>query len=195
MSIKYRQGTKADCHRIAELDYIASDGAVEYLFHDLIPGQSPLKLLCDGLEKDVYPYTFRSSIVAELGQNVIGVALSYPAHFHCITDDLRSFLPADRLERFHDFYSSRVAESYFLDAICVDESHRGFGIGSSLLKHTKEKASSEGYSKLSLIVFADNTRAVNFYEKQGFNVVKNIKLECHKLLSYDGGCLLMSVEI
>jgi hypothetical protein len=38
--IHYRQGRKEDSHRIAELDYIASGGAIEFLFHDLVPGIS-----------------------------------------------------------------------------------------------------------------------------------------------------------
>jgi len=113
MNVSYRQGNKGDCHRIAELDYIASDGAVEYLFHDLVPDKSALQLLSDGLEQDVYPHTFRSCIVAEFDQKIIGMALSYPAHFHCITDELTNFLPANRLEKFHEFYSARVEGSYF----------------------------------------------------------------------------------
>lgn len=195
MNVNYRQGNRDDCRRIAELDYVASGGAVEYLFHDLVPGTSALQLLSDGLEQDVYPHTFHSCIVAELGQEIIGMALSYPARFHCITEELINFLPADRLERFHDFYSSRVEGSYFLDAMCVDEAYRGRGIGKSLVEHTKSKAVSEGYDELSLIVFADNSRAIKLYAKLGFKIVKNIKLESHELLPHNGGCLLMKVEI
>ncbi|WP_444927262.1 GNAT family N-acetyltransferase [Microbulbifer sp. TRSA002] len=195
MNVSYKQGTKVDCQRIAELDYLASDGAVEYLFRDLIPSCSALQLLCDGLEQDVYPHTFRSAIVAELDQKVIGMALSYPAHYHCITDELTNFLPADRIERFREFYTSRVEGSYFLDAMCVEESYRGLGIGKSLINHTKEKASNDGYNELSLIVFADNIRAIGLYKNQGFSVVKYIKLEPHELIPHEGGCLLMKAEI
>ena len=195
MNVNYRQGAKGDCLRIAELDYMASGGAVEYLFHDLIPDMSALQLLASGLEQDVYPHTFRSCIVAECDQKIIGMALSYPAHFHCITDELTNFLPADRLERFHDFYSSRVEGSYFLDAMCVDEVYRGLGVGTALLEHTKSRACSEGYGELSLIVFADNSRAIKLYEKQGFKRVKNIRLDPHELLPHNGGCLLMKLEM
>ncbi|WP_233152880.1 GNAT family N-acetyltransferase [Motiliproteus sp. MSK22-1] len=193
--MNYRQGNKGDCCRIAELDHIASGGAVEYLFHDLIPNKSALELLSDGLEQDVYSHTFRSCIVAEFDQNIIGMALSYPAHLHCITDELTNFLPVDRLEKFHEFYSARVEGSYFLDAMCIDKAYRGLGVGKSLLEHTKSKAISEGYNELSLIVFSDNSRAIKFYKRQGFRSLRNIKLEPHKLLPHNGGCLLMKVEI
>lgn len=106
MNLNYRQGKKDDGQNIAELDYIASDGAVEYLFHDLVSGLSAIQLLSNGLEQDEYPHTFRSCIVAESDQKIVGMALSYPAEFHCITDELVNVLPADRIERFREFYSA-----------------------------------------------------------------------------------------
>lgn len=195
MDVNYRQGTINDSHRIAELDYVASDGAVEYLFHDLVPNTSALQLLAQGLAQDIYPHTFRSCIIAEANQQIIGMALSYPASFHCITDELKNFLPPDRLEKFHDFYSSRVEGSYFLDAMCVEETYRGFGIGKSLLDRTKSKARTEGYTELSLIVFADNNQAIRLYEDQGFKVVKHIALTPHSLVPHEDGCLLMNANL
>jgi len=195
MNVSYREGKKGDCYRIAELDYIASDGAVEYLFHDLIPGLSALQLLSNGLEQDEYPHTFRSCIVAESRQEIVGMALSYPAEYHRITDELVNFLPADRLERFCEFYSSRVEGSYFLDAMSVEEKYRGLGIGKALLEKTKAKASIEGYVELSLIVFADNTRAITLYEHSGFRRVKNVELEPHHLIPHEGGCILMNCPL
>ncbi|MCG8381151.1 MAG: GNAT family N-acetyltransferase [Gammaproteobacteria bacterium] len=195
MNINYRQGEKDDSQRIAELDYIASGGAVEYLFHDLVPGLSAVQLLSNGLEQDEYPHTYRSCIVAESDQKIVGMALSYPAEFHGITDELESFLPADRLERFREFYSSRGEGSYYLDAMCVDEMCKGKGIGKALLEQTKIKASSEDYRELSLIVFADNTRAISLYEHNGFEGVKNIELEQHKLIPHEGGCILMKCAL
>ena len=195
MAITYRQGKKEDSQRIAELDYIASDGAVEYLFHDLVPGRSAMQLLSDGLQQDIFPHTFRSSIVAISDQKIVGMALSYPAQFHCITNELENFLPEDRLERFRDFYSSRVEGSYFLDAMSVDEDYRGKGIGKTLLDQTKDKARTEGFTELSLIVFADNTTAINLYEQSGFKRVKSIKLEAHELIPHEGGCILMVCDL
>ena len=43
MNITYRTGKKQDCPKMAEFVYIASDGVVEYLFHDLIEGVSPIQ--------------------------------------------------------------------------------------------------------------------------------------------------------
>lgn len=195
MNLNYRPGKREDCQRIAELDYIASDGVVEYLFHDLVPGVSSLQLLSSGLEQDEYPHTFRSSIVVESDHEIVGMALSYPAEYHCITEELVNFVPADRLERFREFYSSRVEGSYFLDAMSVEEKYRSLGIGKALLEKTKVKASSEGYAELSLIVFADNSRAINLYEHSGFKRVKDIELRPHHLIPHEGGCILMNCAL
>ncbi|MCG8376501.1 MAG: GNAT family N-acetyltransferase, partial [Chlorobiales bacterium] len=168
LNVTYRQGKKSDCREIAELDYIASDGAVEYLFHDLVPNMTAVDVVSAGLEKDVYPHTYRSTYVAENDNQVIGMALSYPAKYHCISEELENFLPEDRLDHFRDFYSSRVEGSYLLDAICVYEKYRGEGVGKSLLEHTKNKALDEGYDELSLIMFSDNKNAIKFYRDNNF---------------------------
>ena len=131
MGIKYRDGERKDSNKLAELIKIASDGVVEYLFHNLIPGMTPIQFLAHHLENDNYPYSYRNAIVAAEETDVIGMALSYPSSYHKITDEMRSFFPADRLEHFSHFYSSRIENSWFLDALCVIESHRGRGIGAT----------------------------------------------------------------
>lgn len=191
MNVTYRRGTKDDCQKIAELDYIASEGAIEYLFHDLVPNMSAIQVVNNGLAQDVYPHSFRSAIVAEIEKQVVGMTLSYPAKLHRITEELKAFLPKERLEHFEDFYSSRVDGSYLLDALCVFEKHRKKGIGKSLLIKTMNKARDEGYNELSLIVFSDNQNAINFYKTNAFETVKSIKLLPHQLLPHEGGCMLM----
>ena len=195
MDVTYRQGRKDDCQEIAKLDYIASEGAIEYLFHDLVPNMTATEILSNGLAQDVYPHTFKSTIVAEHEDQIIGMALSYPAKFHCITEELTDFLPEDRLNHFRDFYSSRVEGSYLLDAICVYDTYKKKGIGKALLEHTKKKALGEGYSELSLIVFSDNKNAIRFYKDNKFEHVKTIDLKPHQLIPHDGGCLLMKCAL
>lgn len=195
MNVIFRKGQKEDCQKIAELSCLASEGALEYLFRDLVPNMTATQVMLNGLKQDVYPHTFRSAIVAEYENKVIGMAISYPAEFHRITNELREFLPESRLERFTDFYTSRVEGSYFLDAIGVYPEHRGCGIGKGLLEATKKKAVVEGYNELSLIVFADNEAAIRFYKNNDFHYVKSIKLSRHKLIPHDGGCVLLKCKI
>lgn len=190
--ILFRKGRVEDCYRIAELDDMASGGAIDYLFHDLIPGLTPVQVVAKNFERDDYPYTYRSAIVAQHRDAVVGFALSYPAEFHAISKEMVRFFPRNRLAHFRDFYSTRVEESFYLDGLGVDPNYQRLGIGSRLIELTKKKARQEGYNALSLIVFADNTEAIELYERCGFQTVKPIELNPHERIPHQGGCLLMN---
>ncbi len=100
MKVIYREGKKEDSLRIAELDNIASDGAIDFLFHDLIPDMTPVQIVASNLEKGSYPYSFRSVIVAELDERIIGMSLSFPGKYHRITEEMKNFFPRDRINHF-----------------------------------------------------------------------------------------------
>ncbi|MDJ0747685.1 MAG: GNAT family N-acetyltransferase [Xenococcaceae cyanobacterium MO_167.B27] len=195
MEIKYRLGKKEDSKQIAEMIDIASDGIVSYLFQDLVSGMSPVEVLAHNLENDNYPHTYSSTLVACDGDEKVGMALSYPSSEHKITDETRSFFPADRLEHLSGFYSSRIENSWFLDTLCVIESHRRRGIGEKLISLTKENALENGYNTLSLIVFADNALAISVYQHTGFEVIQKVELRGNKFIKHQDGCLLMKCEI
>jgi len=195
MKVNYREAKKEDSYRIAELDNIASDGAIEYLFHDLIPNVSPVQIVASNLENDLYPYSYRSTIVAECDNKIVGISLSFPTKHHKITDEMQKFFPAERIEHFKNFFSTRIEGSYFLDALCVDEKYRNKGVGSELIDLTKTKAQKEGYNVLSLIVFVDNINAQRMYQRNGFEIIKNIELKPHKIIPHEGGCVLMKANI
>ncbi len=195
MEIVYREGRRKDSLRLAELDDMASQGAVDYLFRDLVPGLAPVQVVAHGLEGDDFPHSYQSAIAAEYNQEVVGMALSYPSHFHGITEEMRDFFPAERLEHFKHFFSARVENSLFLDALGILAEFRGKGIGSALISLTKKKAVKAGYDFLSLMVFADNWDARRLYERCGFVVVETVELPPHELMPHEGGCLLMSSDI
>jgi len=195
MEIKCRPGEKKDCTKLAELINIASDGVVEYLFHGLVPGMTPVQTVAHNLENDNYPHSYKSTIVATAKNDIIGMGLSYPSSYHKITDEMRGFFPAERLEHFSDFYSSRVENTWFLDALCVIESHQRRGIGEKLISLTKEKAVENGFNALSLIVFADNALAIPVYKRTGFEVIHKVDLRGNEFIKHEDGCLLMQCKI
>lgn len=195
MAIIYRPGIKDDSGEIAKLINIASGGVVEYLFHDLVSGMSAVQVLAHNLENDNYPHSHRSAILAVDGNAVIGMALSYPSAYHKITEEMRGFFPGERIAHLEDFFSARVENTWYLDALCVDEGYRKRGIGEKLISLTKEKAIENGCLALSLIVFADNKLAIPVYERTGFEVVQKVDLRPNEFIRHDGGCLLMSCEI
>ena len=191
MSITYRTGTKEDCPRLAEFVYIASDGVVEFLFHDLIEGVSPIQMVAHNFEKDSEYYTYKNTIVAEADTGVVGACFYYPAHYHVISDEMKAFFPADRIEHLKHILSGRVDDSLYIDTLCVDENFRGSGIGRELISLTKKKAAEQGFNALSLIALADNTNAHRLYFRCGFEIVSEVPMEPHELIPHEGVALLM----
>jgi len=195
MAIKYRQGKKKDCPKLAALINIASGGVVEYLFHDLVPGMTPVEVIARSHEKDRYPHTYKSAVVGTDKNEVVGMSLSYPSSYHKISDEMSNFFPAERLAHFIEYYSSRVENTWFIDSLGVFESHRRRGIGENLISRTKEKAIENGYNALSLMVFADNDLAIPLYESSGFEIAKKVELRGNEFIRHEGGCFLMKCEI
>jgi ribosomal protein S18 acetylase RimI-like enzyme len=193
--IKYRPAEKEDSPKLAELINLASDGVVEYLFFDLVPGLTPVQVVADNLENDNYPHSYKNAIVARDHNDVVAMSLSFPSSCHRITDEMRRFFPEDRLAHFSHFYASRIENSWYLDALCVLESHRRRGIGEKLIAVTKEKALENGFKEMSLIVFADNTLAIPLYERTGFKVVQKVDLQSNRYIKHAGGCLLMTCKV
>lgn len=195
MEISYRNGRNEDCAILAKFVNMASEGVIEYLFHDLIPDMTPVQMVTHNLSAENSYYSYKNAIVAEFNQSLIGASLSYPSRFHQITEEMKSFLPENRLEHFKYFFSSRVEDSLFLNALCVDERFRGKGIGTQLIALTKKKAKEEGFKALSLMVLADNTDAQRLYARCGFKTVAAVELKSHDLIPHEGGCLLLKCEI
>lgn len=67
----------------------------------------------------------------------------------------------------------RFRKQLSIDAMCVDNKHRGQGIGSSLLEFIEKYAKEENCTDIYLTVNEENTNAIKTYEKFGMKV-KNI---------------------
>ena len=61
------------------------------------------------------------------------------------------------------------APSSHLEAIAVSDSAQGKGVGLALLDAAEENARSHGAESMTLHVFASNTRARDFYERNKYS--------------------------
>jgi ribosomal protein S18 acetylase RimI-like enzyme len=195
MSVIYREARREDSSELAELVSIASGGVIDFLFKDLVPGLSPVEVVAQGFAGDNYPHTFKNAILAEYRQEVIGMSLSYPSHLHTVTDEMRSFLPADRLAHLKDFYDARVERSWYLDTLGIKENYRRQGIGRKLIELTVEKAVRHKFRTISLIVFADNMPALSLYQRVGFQTVRKVRLSANEYILHEGDSLLVKYDI
>ena len=185
----------ADCRRLAELMEIAAGGMLDFLFHDLVPGLTPVDIEARALENPDSHYSFRNAIVAEHAGRIVGMALSFPADEFRITEEMRQFIPEERLNHLNDFFSARVDGSFFLDALAVDVKLQGQGIGSRLIELVKQKAIENGYESISLMVFRDNIEARRLYARHDFEVVREVDVAPHPRIPHDSGCLLLDCPL
>ncbi len=58
-----------------------------------------------------------------------------------------------------------IINNEFIGALFVDNDCQGQGIGKALIEHVKSK-----YDNLSLAVYKDNYKSVEFYKKMGFKI-------------------------
>lgn len=195
MEILYRRGRFEDCDKIAEGIDRASGGIMDFLFHGLTGNFTPAEMMADFLRDGVGQESYENAIVAEFQGEIVGIVYSYPAKYHGITEEARTFFPKERLEFLADFYNSRVEDSLFLDSIYVNEEFRGQGVGSKLIALTKEKARESGYEQLSLMVMNENFTARRAYERSHFKVVKHVDVKEHPLMPNKGGIYLLVSDV
>lgn len=62
--------------------------------------------------------------------------------------------------------------SVWIEDVFVTQPHRGKGLGSHLLDAVQAWAKSRGATRMQLLVDIDNTPAVAFYEKQGWETTR-----------------------
>ncbi len=60
----------------------------------------------------------------------------------------------------------------YIDDLCVDEEQRGKHIGTQLYNYVCEYAKENGYYEVTLNVWADNTKALKFYQSLDLTVQK-----------------------
>ena len=63
-------------------------------------------------------------------------------------------------------------KTLYIDDLCVDENERGKHIGKTLYEFVVAFAKEHGYYNVTLNVWADNKKAVGFYEKIGLRIQK-----------------------
>nr|WP_143152465.1 N-acetyltransferase [Clostridium cavendishii] len=60
-----------------------------------------------------------------------------------------------------------IINNEFIGAVFIDIDYQGLGIGSTLIDYVSDK-----YKKIELAVYKENERAVKFYKKKGFKVIR-----------------------
>jgi len=189
--IIYRMARPDDSRDIAQFMSIAGGGIYEFLFDDLIPFVTAVDLLSSGIGGEQYPISYRKCRVASLGYDgeIVAAANVFPADL--LKDDRYALLGSDRRDHIRPMLELQDWGSMFLNCLAVSNAHHGLGIGATLLAWAEARTAEAGYDRLSLHVWADNIRAVNFYEARRFVRVGVARIPDHPRLPHIGGSILM----
>ncbi|AGW15273.1 GNAT family N-acetyltransferase [Megalodesulfovibrio gigas] len=192
MSLSLRQADPEDAEQIARIVREVSGGVADYLLRGASLLVSPERLLSSLIMETGNPFSHEHVLLLEGGSTLAGLLLAYPWDLHGVPDILHKLVPRKRLQTLEGLLQMADANSLYINTIWVAEPWRGTGAAAELLECSLLLAAEHGLSKVSLHVWADNTRAVRFYRRHGFEVVKHFNVPRQRLLPHDGGNYLMS---
>lgn len=162
-----------DGEQFARLFDIAGDGLVRWMF-----GKRFVGIVSKAFLEPGHDMSYEHVWFAEAEGVIAGMVSGYSHVDHGRSKDgpvmraagvqsvrvVATGLIAARLFRFMD----RLPEGdWYLQAVAVDQAHRGAGIGSRLLDHAEAVAAAAGARRLALDVAVNNDGARRLYERRG----------------------------
>ena len=92
--------------------------------------------------------------------------------FVAVTNDqIQGYVFLESLEQ-QESHILHAVKTLYIDDLCVDKQARGQHIGSQLYAFVIDYAKQKGYYHVTLNVWADNQKALGFYEKLGLHPQK-----------------------
>lgn len=69
---------------------------------------------------------------------------------------------------------------YYISNIAIYPRYRGLGLGKRIMIQAEKNAKKMGAKNMVLDVEKDNLKAIGFYEKQGYKIIKNFQISLQK---------------
>ena len=184
LQYRFRPSRIEDCFEIARLYRISSDGVADYIWTKISePGEDILDIGCRRYQREDSVYSYKNCTVVEIGGKIIGMLAAFPMYVDSTHEEYDPVLqPYSKLEE---------DNSYYICGMALFPRHRGFGIGTRLLRFAEEQAQAQGFEKLSLIVFEQNSAAMRLYEKTGYRERMRAAVVSHPLIRCGGDAILM----
>lgn len=177
VSLRPARPTTAEGLRFAHYLDTAAGGIFRFML-----GSGSDRVLAEAYRSPGHDLSFERVTFAEVGGEIVGMASSHSSQQHEQSSESPILRAAGwrtvrmvavsialfRLFRFIDALDD--GDSYLL-ALAVDAEQRGLGIGSTLFRHTEERARDAGSGRLTLVVAVDNENAQRLYERMGMTIV------------------------
>jgi diamine N-acetyltransferase len=128
-----------------------------------------VQTFCEAFEKVSNPENFRKYVSENLNAEKIATELAEPTTaFYFLKNETADILGYCKLrsDRSAEFFGEEPALE--LQRIYLKEQYWGSGAGKFLLDFCENRARTQGFNWLWLVVWFDNTRAIRFYEQNNW---------------------------
>ncbi|MCX7124208.1 MAG: N-acetyltransferase [Gammaproteobacteria bacterium] len=186
-----RPAIKNDAAFIAKLLMQASGGIIEFLLTDVMPNVSPEQIMQHEAESDEARCSYRFVTIAELENKPVGILHCYSSELYLETNDSHNdpaFL--ERMNYLLPMQHNFPDNALYVNAIAVLPNYQNKGIGKKLLDYAKCIAKNKKQAVIGH-AWADNNRAIELYEREGFKIIEHIDIKRRPHLLHDGGMVLM----
>lgn len=174
-----RAAKKEDCKEVVPLIHSAI-GSIANTLAGTQDDAEALEVVGDFFCQEGNRLSYENTLVCEMDGKVVGFLLAYHGSR---TEELDRPLVQRIADKTGDPQVQLVKEArddeYYLDSVAVADTHQGHGIGRQLLQAFEQKALSEDYHKLALIVEENNDKAHQLYSKMGYSADGFIDVSGH----------------
>lgn len=188
--VTYCAANTGDSDAVADYLLMAEGGFFEFMLDDLIPGLSSKQLLAQAVASPEGLRSHQNCYVAELNSRVVGAINVFPVD--ALTNEDMTMFPSERLVHISALSNVQDWGNMFFSSIAVDPYYQNKGIGRHLLNLSMERTREDGFNRLSLHVWADNTVASCFYLRHSFREISRVNIQPHPRFNHVGGSILMN---
>lgn len=134
-------------------------------------GQEYMSVLSNIARHESTQYSWQNALVAEVDGIRAGATVGYNGAQLIELREGTFAVLREQIGRVPNIVDETQAGEYYLDSVGVFPQFRGLGVGCRLVSALCEKAFSEGYERVGLIVNKNNPQAEKLYTSLGFEHV------------------------
>lgn len=166
MLIREARASDAD-HLVRFINMAADDLPLHFWRRSVGPEGDAWAYGRERAARDSGNFSYRNAWMAEIGGEVAGCLLGYPAEVEpqpIDPDTPPIFVPLLELE-------ALAPGSWYLNVLATYATHRGQGVGSALLSHAEALARKAGHGAISLIAEDTHQDALRLYVAKGYREI------------------------
>jgi GNAT superfamily N-acetyltransferase len=189
--VVFRAAAPADAYGLAELAILGGDGMYEFLLEDMAPKEMLAGLMARSIRQNDGVSSWRNCFVAVDHGTLAGMIHVLPAAL--LREEKLDSLPPDRVRVLEPIDQAQHWESFLVNSVAVRGPYRRQGIAARLLGWAVARAKEAGFARVTANIWQDNLAARSLFEKQGFQLSRQVDVPHNTGLSHTGGSLLMTL--